>query len=241
MGGNTMTWNIFMALMLALILPAATGFAYDGETVSHGGTIEGVVMFKGKAPVPKKISVTKDAAVCGKTAKTDDSLIVNNGKVEEAVVFIADIKKGKAMTPGEVKLDQRDCEYHPHVLAFPAGSTVDVINPDGVLHNIHSYSKVNTPFNFAQPKFKKTLNVKIEKPEIINIKCDVHNWMNGWLFSAANPYFSVTDRNGSFKLTDVPAGTYTLTVWHDTLGKLSQKVTVKPDQETKVTFELAKK
>lgn len=236
-----MIQNIFVALIAVLALLPANASAYDGATVSHGGTIEGVVKFKGKAPAPKKISVTKDAAVCGKTAKTDSSLIVNDGEVEDAVVFIADIKKGKAMTPGEVKLDQRDCEYHPHVLAFPAGSTVDVINPDGILHNIHSYSKINAPFNFAQPKFKKNLDVKIEKPEIINVKCDVHNWMNGWLFSAANPYFSVTDHNGSFKLTDVPAGTYTLTVWHETLGKISQKVTVKPDQETKVTFELAKK
>ncbi len=237
-----MIQSILGVLILVLsVLPAAKVFAYDGGAVSHGGTIDGVVMFKGKAPAPKKIHVSKDAAVCGKVAKTDQSLIVSNGKVEDAVVFIADIKKGKTMTPGEVKLDQRDCEYHPHVLAFPAGSTVDVINPDGILHNIHSYSKINAPFNFAQPKFKKTLNVKIEKPEIINIKCDVHNWMNGWLFSAANPYFNVTDHAGSFKLTDVPPGTYTLTVWHDTLGKVSQKVTVKPDQETKVTFELAKK
>ncbi|MGE5217640.1 MAG: carboxypeptidase regulatory-like domain-containing protein [Chloroflexota bacterium] len=232
---------VAIGFLLFSIVPAAGTYAYDGAAVSHGGTIEGVVKFKGTAPAPKKINVTKDTAVCGKTTKTDQSLIVSNGEVEDAVVYIADIKKGKPMSPSEVKLDQRDCEYHPHVLAFNAGSTVDVINPDGILHNIHSYSKVNTPFNFAQPKFKKTLNVKIEKPEIINIKCDVHSWMNGWLFSAANPYFSVTGHDGSFKLTDVPPGTYTLTVWHDTLGKLSQKVTVKPNQETKVTFELAQK
>lgn len=222
-------------------LPATDAKAYDGGKVSHGGTIEGVVNFKGKAPPPKKIEVTKDRAVCGKTAKTDASLIVHDGKLENAVVFIADIKKGKPMTPEKVKLDQRNCEYHPHVLAFPAGSTVDVANPDGILHNIHSYSKVNSPFNYAQPKFKKNLNVEIKKPEIINVKCDVHNWMNGWLFSAANPYFSVTGNDGGFKLTDVPPGTYTLTVWQESLGKKSQKVTVKPDQETKVTFEMAKK
>ena len=237
-----MTRMLFAATILAFsVLPTAKSYAYDGAAVSHGGTIEGVVKFKGTAPAPKKINVTKDAAVCGKTAKTDQSLIVSNGDLEDAVVFIGDINKGKPMTPSEVKLDQRDCEYHPHVLAFNAGSTLEVINPDGILHNIHSYSNINAPFNFAQPKFKKTLSVKIEKPEIINIKCDVHSWMNGWLFSAANPYFSVTDHNGSFKLTDVPPGTYTLTVWHDILGKLTQKVTVKPDQETKVTFELAAK
>jgi plastocyanin len=151
------------------------------------------------------------------------------------------------MEPQKVTLDQKVCEYHPHVLAFPAGSTVDIQNPDGILHNVHSYSKVNTPFNIAQPKFKKTVSVKIDKPEVISLKCDVHGWMSGWLFVAENPYFSVTDKSGSFKLTDVPPGTYTVEVWHETLADgvktkvLSQKVTVKPKEEVKVTFEMAKK
>lgn len=232
-------------LIIALVVfPFSTAtklVAYEGGIVNNGGTIEGVVKFKGVAPAPKKVQISKDKEVCGKTAKTDESLMVSNGDVVDAVVYIANIENGKRWAPSEVKLDQRDCQYHPHVLAFPAGSTLEVINPDGILHNIHSYSKNNSPFNFAQPKFKKTLNVKIEKPEIINIKCDVHDWMNGWLFSAANPYYSVTDPHGSFKLTDVPPGTYTLTIWHETLGTSSQKVTVKPNQESKVNFDLAKK
>lgn len=233
---------VSVALFFALtIIPAGTVLSYDGAAVSNGGTIEGVVKFKGAATARKKLQISKDTDVCGKTPKTDASLIVNNGEVENAVVTITDIKKGKPLTPGEVKLDQRDCEYHPHVLAFPAGSTLEVLNPDGILHNIHSYSKVNSPFNFAQPKFKKTLSVKIDKAEIINVKCDVHNWMNGWLFAAENPYFSVTDGHGSFKLTDVPPGAYTLQVWQETLGTLTQKVTVKANETAKVTFELAKK
>lgn len=233
-------WLMIWVFGLSFLSPAVLS-AYEGEAVSNGGTITGVVKFKGVAPQPKKIQVTKDNEVCGKSPKIDQSLLVSNGDVENAVVFISDIQKGKKMEPAPVKLDQRGCEYHPHVLAFPAGSTLEVVNPDGILHNIHSYSKINSPFNFAQPKFKKTLTVKIDKPEIINVKCDVHNWMNGWLFSAENPYYSVTESNGSFKLTDVPPGTYTLKVWHETLGMLSQKITVKPNQETKVTFELAKK
>jgi plastocyanin len=232
-------------LVVALIIFSWTGtmdlLAYEGGSVSNGGTIEGVVKFKGTAPAPKKIQVSKDTDVCGKTAKTDEAVVVNSGAIEFAVVSIESIDKGKPMTPADVKLDQKDCQYHPHVLAFPAGSTLEVINPDGILHNIHSYSKVNSPFNFAQPKFKKTLSVKIDKPEVINIKCDVHNWMNGWLFSAANPYFSVTDAHGAFKLTDVPAGTYTVKVWQEKLGTSTQKVTVKGGQDSKIDFELAAK
>ena len=238
-------WAFSFVALLAF--PLSSLLAYDGGAVSDGGTISGVVKFKGAAPAPKKLEVTKDKEVCAKSAKSDPSLIVSGGNLVNAVVSITDIKKGKKMEPQKVTLDQNVCEYHPHVLAFVAGSSVDIVNPDGILHNIHSYSKVNTPFNMAQPKFKKTMTVKIDKPEIISLKCDVHGWMSGWFFVADNPYFSVTDNNGGFKLTDVPPGTYTVEVWHETLADgiktkpVSQKVTVKAKEEAKVNFEMAKK
>ena len=168
-------------------------------------------------------------------------MIVNNGNLANAVVTITDIQKGKKIETKKVTLDQNGCEYKPHVLAFPAGSTVEILNPDGILHNVHSYSKVNSPFNQAQPKFKKTLDVKIEKPEAIEVKCDVHGWMQGWLVATENPYFAVTDNSGNFKLTDVPPGTYTVQVWHEKLGTNTQKVTVKAKEDAKVNFEVAGK
>lgn len=231
----------FFITFLSLFFPLSGLWAYEGGAVSDGGTISGVVKFKGTAPASKKLEVNKDKEVCAKTAKTDPTLIVSGGHLVNAVVSITDLKKGKKMEPQKVTLEQDGCEYKPHVLAFTAGSSVDILNPDGILHNVHSYSKVNSAFNMAQPKFKKTLTVKIDKPEAINLKCDVHGWMSGWLFVAENPYFSVTDKTGGFKLADVPPGTYTLEVWHETLGKQTQKVTVKSKEEVKVTFEMAKK
>jgi plastocyanin len=227
-----------LAVLAALPLPLS---AYEGGAVKDGGAISGVVKFKGTAPAPKKLDVNKDKEVCGKTPKVNQSLVVNNGNLANAVVYLTDIQKGKKAEAAKVVLDQKNCEYHPHVLAFPVGTTVEILNPDGILHNVHSYSKANTPFNMAQPKFKKAMTVKIDKPEAINVKCDVHGWMTGWLFAADNPYVIVTDNNGSFKLTDVPAGTYNLEVWHETLGKTSQKVTVKAKEEAKVNLEMAKK
>lgn len=231
-----------LVLTMALVTaPAISMAAYEGGDVKDGGSISGTVKFKGTAPAPKKLDVGKDKEVCGKTAKTDPSLIVDNGNLVNAVVTITDIKKGKKIELKKVQLDQNGCEYHPHVLAFPAGTTVEVINPDGILHNVHSYSKVNTPFNQAQPKFKKTLEVKVEKPEAVEVKCDVHGWMHGWLVATETPYFAVTDKSGSFKLDNVPAGSYTVEVWHEKLGKSTQKVTVKAKEDAKVTFEVAGK
>jgi plastocyanin len=225
-----------------LTLPASGMAQYSGGAVSDGGSISGSVKFKGTAPAPKKLDVGKDKEVCAKTPKMDQSLIVNNGNLANAVVTITDIKKGKKSEVKKVTLDQNGCEYKPHVLAFQAGSSVEILNPDGILHNVHSYSKVNTAFNVAQPKFKKSMEQKIEKPEApFEVKCDVHGWMSGWLVSMAHPYFAVTDNSGNFKLTDVPAGTYNVEVWHEKLGKSSQKVTVKAKEDAKASFELAGK
>ena len=233
--------RLFFIAAAMLTLPASAMAQYAAGDVKDGGTISGTVKFKGSAPAPKKLDVNKDKEVCGKTPKVDQSLVVNNGNIANAVVTITDIKKGKKIESKKITLDQKGCEYHPHVLVFPAGSTVEILNPDGILHNVHSYSKVNSPFNVAQPKFKKTLAQKIEKPEAIEIKCDVHSWMSGWLVATPNPYFAVTDNSGSFKLTDVPAGSYTVEVWHEKLGKSTQKVTVKAKEDAKVGFELAAK
>ena len=236
--------NKLGSLVLSAVLiglPVSGMAAYQGGDVKDGGSISGTVKFKGTAPAPKKVDVSKDKEVCGKTAKTDESLIVSNGNLVNVVVTITDINSGKKMELKKVTLDQKGCDYHPHVLAFPAGSAVEIVNPDGILHNIHSYSKVNTPFNMAQPKFKKTMEVKIDKPEAVQVKCDVHGWMEGWLVAVPNPYFAVTDNSGSFKLTDVPAGSYTVEVWHEKLGKSTQKVTVKAKEDAKVNFEMAGK
>jgi len=236
--------NKFASFLLSAALvtvPVSAMAQYKGGDVKDAGSISGTVKFKGTAPAPKKLDISKDKEARDKSPTTDPTLIVNNGNLANAVITITDIKSGKKVDAKKVTLDQKGCEYHPHVLAFPAGSAVEILNPDGILHNIHSYSKVNSPFNQAQPKFKKTLEVKIDKPEVIEVKCDVHGWMHGWLVATENPYFAVTDNSGSFKLTDVPAGSYTVEVWHEKLGKSTQKVTVKGKEEAKVSFELAGK
>jgi plastocyanin len=156
---NKLSSMVLAAVLVAL--PVSGMAAYEGGDVKDGGTISGTVKFKGTVPAPKKVDASKDKEVCGKTPLTDETLIVSNGNLVNAVITITDISKGKKMEVGKVTLDQQGCRYHPHVLAFPAGSTVTIVNPDGILHNIHSYSKVNAAFNMAQPKFKKTMDVKI--------------------------------------------------------------------------------
>jgi len=195
---------------------------------ARAGDIVGKVRYAGTAPVPAKIQVTKDQAVCGKATHVDESLIVGADKgVMYVVVKVADPKDGKKMTPAKKpSLDQNGCKFVPHVEIVPAGAEIDIVNSDGILHNIHSFPKNNTPFNKAQPKFKKVMPATFEKPDIIQVKCDVHSWMNGWVVVAEHPYYAITDASGAYTISGVPAGTYTLETWQEKLGKQTKSVTV---------------
>ena len=116
---------------------------------------------------------------------------------------------------------------------------VKILNSDGVLHNIHTFSTANPPINKAQPKFKKEMVEKLEKPELVKVQCDAHSWMHGWIFVTENPT-AVTDGNGAFKLENVPPGKHKVEVVHPVLGKQTKEVEVKAGQDTKVAFELKK-
>jgi plastocyanin len=217
---------------------AGRAHAYDAIAVTDGGTLSGAVTYEGTPPPATKIEVTKDPEVCGKD-KTSPSLVVGQGGGIANVVVVVNATKGKKLevpTQNPV-FDQKTCEFHPHVLAFPAGSTIDVTNSDGILHNIHTTSTVNPSQNQAQPKFKPKIQLKVEKPEWpINVKCDVHGWMSAYWISQEHPYVAVTDANGAFKITDLPPGDYQVEIWQEKLGKKTMPASIKAKEETKVAW-----
>jgi plastocyanin len=211
---------------------------YQSVAVQSGGTIVGKVVLKGRW-TPSTLSVTKDQSICGRS-KTNPSLLVSSqGEIHNAVVFISDIATGKPANPAKAVIDQKGCAYVPHVLAFPVGTALEILNSDGILHNVHSYSTINTPFNRAQPKYVEKLTETFTKSELISIRCDVHGWMSAWLFVTDHPYYAVTLDKGAFKLADVPSGDYTLEVWHEKLGNQSKKVTVGENATVQIDFEFA--
>jgi plastocyanin len=217
--------------------------AYEEGEVSNGGTITGTVKLAGDVPESKSLNVDKDQEACGHDPKPSEVLLVSSDKtIKTAIVSILDISKGKKFDgSGEnATLDQKGCVFIPHVLVIPPGSTVDLLNSDNVMHNLHSWSIKNTAFNEGVSgggKLPKTF----EYPETVKITCDVHKWMTAWLIVQDNPYYAVTDENGSFQIGDVPPGTYTVQAWQESLGKVTQEVTVKSGEETNADFELKQK
>lgn len=231
--------KVVMAAVVSVLIAASTAaYAYQGGKVSNGGTITGTVKYEGTPPKRARLEITKDISVCGGKPVYDPSLIVaKDGAIANVVVTLPDIAKGEPFKPlKDVVFDQIHCEYTPHVAVFPAGSTLKIVNSDGILHSIHTESKINPVIDMAQPGFKKTITVTIKHPEIIKVNCDAHNWMQGWWYVVDNPYYSITGAEGHFTIKNVPPGTYVLKAWQEKLGTMTQKVTVKAGATTKVEF-----
>lgn len=217
----------------------ATATAYTAMPVQSGSAVSGTITYSGKAPAPKKLSVTKDTQVCGKAEHIDESLVVGaNGGIKDAIVSLKGVKGGKGLDAlgTSFVLDQKGCMYSPHVSIVPVNVPVKILNPDGILHNIHTYSTKNPPFNKSQPQFKKEMTATFTAPEMVVAKCDVHGWMSSNILVVDHPYHAVTDAKGAFTIKDVPPGTYTAEIWQEKLGTKTAQVTVTAGQTATLNF-----
>lgn len=217
---------------------AAAPEAYAVEPPANPGRVSGSAVYSGALPDPSPITVTKDQAVCGLTQHVPETLMVGaGGALKNVVVSIDGITRGMPFPAGaRPTLDQRGCWFIPHVQVVPVGAEIDILNSDGILHNIHTFPKNNPPINMAQPKFKKVMSHAFARPDVVKVNCDVHGWMNAWIVVAPHPYFAVTAADGRFTLAGVPAGTYTLRAWHETLGTREQTIAVQPGGTVEAAF-----
>ncbi|MFQ5603345.1 MAG: carboxypeptidase regulatory-like domain-containing protein [bacterium] len=207
---------------------AETG-AYKAVAVTDGGSITGRVTFSGAVPPKQKLEVTKDVAVCSKEPHYKEDLVVSSSNgLANVVVSISNISAGKDLSSlgTTFAIDQNGCAFKPHVVLIPTGAELTIKNSDGILHNIHTYSELNSPVNVAQPGFNKEMKQTFDQAEFIRVTCDVHNWMGAYVCVVDHPYYVVTDSEGNFELIDVPAGTYSVEFWQESLGKKSMEVTV---------------
>lgn len=223
-----------------IVLLAVIGLVFAGlqlALAANGGSVSGKVTFKGTPPPPKKVTISTDTNVCGSEQQSEDAVVGADKGLKYAVVRLIGVK-GVAPEPKAVALEQKGCKFAPHVLVVPKGADFDILNDDGISHNIHSHSTANPEINKAQPGFKKKMSQKFDQAEHIKLSCDVHPWMNGWIVVAEDQFVTVTDETGSFKLPNVPPGTYKLEVWHEKFGTQTKDVTVKAGADAGINFEL---
>jgi plastocyanin len=230
---------IAATLYVFVLLGAMTGVVRS--SAAEPGAVAGTVRLAGAPPPAKLLQPGGDHAVCGSEPRPSEALVVSaSGGVRNAVVFIGHERMEGWRSPTTFRIDQRRCAFVPHVLIIPPGSTVEVLNSDGILHNFHTVSRLNPPMNLAQPGKAKPIRVTFERPEVVQVKCDVHGegFMRAWIVVAEHPYYALTDDEGGFRLPGVPPGPHTLEVWHEVLGTRRVPVTVGATGEVTVTVTL---
>lgn len=139
------------------------------------------------------------------------------------------------------RLDQRNETFVPHVLAIVAGTTVDFPNSDRTYHNVFSLSKTKT-FDLGRYAVGRSKSVRFDRPGIVRVFCDIHSHMSAFILVFAHRYFSVSQPDGSYRLENVPPGTYTVVAWHEAAALESRRVVV-PDAggEVEVNFALGRR
>ena len=204
-----------------------------------GASIKGKVVFSGSAPPPKKVDITIDQYVCGTSKDAGDLVLSPQKELKNAVVWLENPPANVTAPPqaAKVEMDQNGCVFIPRVVVVGAGGTVDFLNSDRLLHNIHATPKLNVSFNRTQPK-ARTIPITFDKPEVVRINCDLHSWMVGWVVVAAHSFYAITGADGQFSFDNLPPGQYKLQVWHELLGTVPATVTVGDQQVARVTVEM---
>lgn len=221
--------KFFVLFCSGIIIFGLTGLA-------DAGSLSGKIIFKGKARAPKKIKITKDQNICGTKGELFvEKLLVSNGGLANVVIQLGEGDVGG----GTVQVNQNNCSFQPHVSIIPVGSKVALNNRDGILHNFHSFPDENEALNFAQPGTQKVKTLSedaFEVAEIFPIKCDVHEWMNGIFAVVETPYVTISAKGGSYKIAGIPDGSYTLKVWHESIGAKELEVKISGDTKLDITL-----
>lgn len=234
--------NGMMDALAAGKSPESTGRGPVAQAATGGAAISGKVTLSGAAPAAQKIKMSADP-VCmqqHKDAVMSQEVVANGGALQYALVYVKDGVSGSFPAPAEaVTLTQRGCMYEPHVFGLQVGQKLEIVNDDATLHNVNCQAKSNKKFNVAQPTQGMKSVKTFDQPEVgFPLKCNVHPWMAAWGGVFSHPFFAVTDSSGSFALKGLPAGTYTVEVWHEKLGVKSQSVTVADGETKQVSFSL---
>lgn len=243
--------NRIIPVTIALVVGGLTGYGgpagqggYQVVNVSNGGTIAGTVTFDGSPPTVSTVKTTKDQDVCGETVPDPNATVVNpaNRGIRWVIAYLEGITEGKAPTE-EYVLDNEDCSFQPHVMGAVEGKRFVLENSDPVLHNTHIYLGRRTLLNSAlsfhkgDPMYMPITNTRVlRRSGQLTVQCDAHEWMSSHVIVLEHPYFDVTNGDGTFRITDVPPGTYTLKTWHENLGQQSSQVTVEAGKETRANL-----
>jgi len=211
------------------------------NSVGSTASVKGVARFEGTAPKPKAISMAADPSCARQHPSpvfSQEVMTDAKGELENVIVFVSEGLGNRTFDPPAqpIVINQKGCMYEPHVLAMRANQPLQVVNEDPTSHNIHPTPANNREWNKAEPPGSKVEDSFSREEIAIPVKCNVHPWMRSYVAVFKHPYFAVTGKDGSFDLSNLPPGTYTIKAWHERLGTSTQTVTISANETKEIEF-----
>ena len=244
--------RVFVSILVLAVAAACGGGEAPSEPTSTvpeappldlatAGNLTGMVVLEGTPPDPERIRMNSDPVCLREATSTETEYYVvgDSGSLANVFVYVKEGLGGRSFpTPSEsVTLDQQGCRYNPHVFGIQVGQTLEVMNSDPTLHNIHAIPALNDEFNTGQPiQGMKFDHVFTTAEILVPFKCDVHGWMNAYVGVLDHPYFAVSDGSGAFDISTLPPGDYVIEAWHEQLGTQTQNVTVGEQETVEISF-----
>jgi plastocyanin len=208
--------------------------------VENAGRINGMVNFAGTPPANAAIDMSEEATCAQKHTDppTAETVIANNGKLQNVFVYVKEGLSGSFSPPSQaVEIDQDGCVYMPHVTGVMTGQQLVFRNSDGILHNIKATPSEQPGFNISQPNNMTSTRTLRAQEVMVPVQCDVHGWMEAYVGVVDHPYFAVSGEDGSFTIENLPPGTYTVEAWHEKYGTQTQQVTVGANETVDLAFD----
>ncbi len=207
------------------------------------GTVKGTIALQGAKPHLPEISMAQDKVCASEQTGPvfpQDGQVNGNGTLPNAFIYVkAGLDKTYPAPSTPVTLDQRRCEYAPHVLGIMVGQPLSVVSEDPTTHNIHVMAKENRSWNVSQQPGAPALTRHFTRPEImVAVKCNEHPWMKAYIGVTTNPFYAVSGDDGTFTIPNLPPGRYTIAAWTATFGTQEQQVTVEAGGTATANFTL---
>jgi plastocyanin len=157
---------------------------------------------------------------------------------ENVVIYFGDkVPADQLAVPAENPvMDQRKLTFIPHIMCVPLGTSVDFPNNDEVPHNVFSPSPVKK-FNLGTYKVGVIKQVTFDKSGLVVLLCTIHPEMSAFILVLETPYYAITDKDGTYRISGIPAGSYKIKTWHEKLKPAVEKVEIPETGE--VTLDLA--
>jgi hypothetical protein len=201
------------------------------------GVLEGQVLFEGSTiPRSTRVQNTTDPQDCG-TIQSLGNIIISsrNQGIKNVIAALNDVPlpQNYSPQPAPFTLDNRDCQFRPHVAVLTTESSIEAVNSDPIFHSVHLYgfSNLNQALGAHQSKVVQT----VKRPGYVIVKCDVHGWMQAFLRVDNHPFHSVSAEDGTFRIENIPVGSYMLEVWHEYFGEQELTVNIKEGASSHVT------